>query len=75
MRNAGASPIHSPTGPATAIEIGMSASETKKSRLDTRPSIDGGTRRCSSVPHTTCAPSKSTPQMNTATTITQSHEV
>ena len=75
MRNAGASPIASPTGPATAIEIGISASETKKSRLDTRPSIAGGTRRCSSVPHTTCAPSNSTPTMNSAMTMTQSHDV
>ena len=53
----------------------MSASETKKSRLETRPSIDGGTRRCRSVPHTTWAPSNSTPTMKSATTMTHSHDV
>ena len=52
IRNAGAMPIASPTGPAIAMETGISASETKKSRLDTRPSRAGGTRRCSRVPQT-----------------------
>ena len=48
-------PIHSPTGPAIAIDTGIRASETKKSRLETRPSRCGGTRRCSSVPQMTIA--------------------
>ena len=65
----------SPTGPATAIEMGISASETKKSRLDTRPSIAGGTRICSSVPHNTCAPENSSPQTNSAANMMPSHEV
>ena len=36
-----------------AIDSGMSASETKKSRLEMRPSMCRGTRRCSSVPQMT----------------------
>ena len=72
MRNAWAMPIVSPTGPAIAIDTGINANETKKSRLDTRPSIAGGTRRCSRVPHSTCAPENSRPQVNSAITITHS---
>ncbi len=40
-------------GPATAIDSGMRASETKKSRLEMRPSMCRGTRRCSRVPQIT----------------------
>ena len=61
-----------PPGPAIAIETGIRASDTKKSRLDTRPSRAAGTRRCSRVPHSTWAPEKMNPQVNSAITITQS---
>ena len=67
----GGMPIHSPTGPATAMDTGISASETKKSRLETRPSRCGGTRRCSSVPQMTIAACPVKPTANDATAITQ----
>ena len=57
-------PIVSPTGPANAIDTGISASDTKKSRLDTRPSMAGGTRRCSSVPQRPAPRRTATPQTN-----------
>ncbi len=41
-------------GPASAMDTGISASETKKSSEETRPSMCGGTRRCRSVPQMTC---------------------
>ena len=50
----------------------MKASETKKSRLVTRPSRAGGTRRCSSVPQITCGALNSPPSTKPATTIGQS---
>jgi len=56
----------SPTGPATAIDTGMSARLTKKSRLDTRPSRAGGTRRWSSVPQMTLAADDSAPTTSSA---------
>ena len=59
------------TGPAMAIDSGMNASDTKKSRLDTRPSMCGGTRRCSSVPQMTIGAEKQTPTTKTAAAITQ----
>ena len=68
-------PIHSPTGPATAMDTGISASETKKSRLDTRPSRCGGTRRCSSVPQMTIAADPVKPTAKAAAAITHSWSV
>ena len=53
----------------------MKASETKKSRLETRPSSSGGTRRCSSVPQMTVAAWYEKPTMNSATTMTHSWSV
>ena len=41
------------TGPATAMETGMSERDTKKSRDEMRPSMCTGTRRWSSVPQMT----------------------
>ena len=41
------------SGPAMAMETGMNAIETKKSRLATRPIISIGTSRCSNVPQMT----------------------
>jgi len=38
---------NSESGPAMAIETGMNAIETKKSRLATRPIMSSGTNRCS----------------------------
>ena len=57
----------SATGPASAIDTGIRASETKKSRLDTRPSMADGTRRCSRVPHSTWPLEKANPTTNRAT--------
>ena len=65
-------PTRSPTGPASAIDTGISASDTKKSRLDTRPSRCAGTRRCSSVPQMTIAAASVMPTTRLATTITHS---
>jgi hypothetical protein len=65
-------PISSLTGPASAMDTGMNDSETKKSRLETRPSIAGGTRRCSRVPQMTVAASKVAPTAAAATTMTHS---
>jgi hypothetical protein len=56
----------SAAGPARAMETGMRASETKKSRLETRPSRCGGTRRCSSVPQMTMPMPPVAPKMNNA---------
>ena len=56
----------SAAGPARAMETGMRASETKKSRLETRPSRCGGTRRCSSVPQMTMPMPPVAPKMNRA---------
>ena len=61
--------------PASAIDSGMKLSETKKSRLDTRPSRAGGTRRCSSVPQMTMPAWKTAPMTPPATTIGQSSVV
>ena len=47
------SPIASATGPASAMDTGISETLTKKSSEATRPSRCGGTRRCSSVPQMT----------------------
>src|SRR5215203_2755685 len=44
-----------PARPAIAMETGIRASETKKSRLDTRPRRPSGTRRWSRVPQITIA--------------------
>ncbi len=49
------------SGPTIANDSGMNASDTKKSRLDTRPSISVGTRRCSSVPQITIPAPSVTP--------------
>ena len=56
----------SAAGPARAMETGIRASETKKSRLETRPSMCGGTRRCSSVPQMTMPMPPVAPKMNRA---------
>jgi hypothetical protein len=71
IRNSTGSPSDSPAGPATAIDTGMNASETKKSRLETRPSMAAGTRRCSSVPQITTPPLNAAPTRNAAITMTQ----
>jgi sorbitol-specific phosphotransferase system component IIBC len=68
-------PIHSPTGPATAMDTGIRASETKKSRLETRPSRCGGTRRCSRVPQMTIAADPVNPTTKAASPITHSRSV
>ena len=47
----------------------MKASDTKKSRLDTRPSIAVGTRRCRSVPQMTMPAPSVTPTTNDASAI------
>jgi hypothetical protein len=67
----GVSPISSLTGPARAIDSGMNDSETKKSRLEIRPSSAGGTRRCSSVPQMTMPAWNVAPMTAPATSITQ----
>ena len=53
----------------------MSASETKKSRLDTRPRSSGGTRRCSRVPQITVAEENPKPVMKTTTAMTHNWSV
>ena len=53
----------------------MNASETKKSRLDTRPSISLGTRRCSSVPQMTMPAPSVKPMTNVATAINVNDDV
>ena len=65
-------PMASLTVPASAIDSGMRLSEVKKSRLDTRPSRAGGTRRCSSVPQMTVAAWNVAPIAPAATTISHS---
>ena len=68
-RNTVVSPTTSPTVPASAIESGMKLRDTKKSRLDTRPSSAAGTRRCSSVPQMTMPAWKTAPMTAPAATI------
>src|SRR3954449_13406182 len=63
------------SGPTIANDTGMNASDTKKSRLDTRPSISGGTRRCSSVPQMTPAAPSVTPTTNVANAINENDDV
>ena len=53
-------------GPARAMEMGISARDTKKSRLETRPSKCGGTRRCRSVPQRTIPMPPVAPKTNSA---------
>lgn len=50
----------SESGPAMAIETGMNAIETKKSRLATRPIMSSGTNRCSNVLHDNASPGECT---------------
>ncbi|BDB62956.1 hypothetical protein RDE2_47500 [Rhodococcus sp. RDE2] len=57
-------------GPVTAIDTGMRASETKKSRLATRPIMPSGTRLCSRVPHRTMPAASANPMTNVATIMT-----
>src|SRR3954453_2755672 len=71
-RNVVVRPIAPPTVPASAIDSGMKLSETKKSRLATRPSRAGGTRRCSSVPQMTVPASNVAPMTAPAAIRTQS---
>src|SRR5689334_1879817 len=63
------------SGPATANDTGMNASDTKKSRLETRPSISRGTRRCSSVPQITLPAPSVTPTTNVAAAINGNDDV
>ncbi len=63
------------SGPTIANDTGMNASDTKKSRLDTLPSISGGTRRCSSVPQMTMPAPSVTPTMNVASAISGNDDV
>lgn len=63
------------SGPAIANDTGMNASDTKKSRLETRPSISVGTRRCSSVPQMTMPAPSVKPMTNVATAINGNDEV
>src|SRR5689334_1067678 len=63
------------SGPTIANDTGMNASDTKKSRLDTRPSISVGTRRCSSVPQMTMPAPSVTPMTNVAAAINGNDEV
>ena len=63
------------SGPTIANDTGMNASETKKSRLDTRPSISVGTRRCSSVPQMTMPAPSVKPITNVATAISGNDDV
>src|SRR3954453_22699759 len=65
-------PITSLTVPARAMDSGMKLSDTKKSRLDTRPSSAGGPRRCSSVPQMTMPAWKVAPMTAPAAIMTQS---
>ncbi|BBY46168.1 hypothetical protein MCEL_44630 [Mycolicibacterium celeriflavum] len=58
------------SGPTIANDSGMNARETKKSRLETRPSIAVGTRRCSSVPQMTMPAPSVNPTTNVAAAIT-----
>ena len=58
-------------GPASAMETGIRASDTKKSRLETRPSRCGGTRRCSRVPQMTMPTLPVAPKMNRAAATAQ----
>src|SRR4029079_10826281 len=63
------------TGPTIANDTGMNASDTKKSRLDTRPSISAGTRRWSSVPQMTMPSPSVTPMTKVANAITGNDDV
>ena len=67
IANVALNPIASPTGPAMAIDNGIRARLTKKSRLDTRPNSAGGTRLWSSVPQMTLAAEDNAPTRNNAT--------
>lgn len=62
-------PTSSLTGPASAIDRGISERDRKKSRLETRPSSSGGTRRWSSVPQMTMPAWKVAPMTAPATSI------
>jgi hypothetical protein len=53
----------------------MNASDTKKSRLDTRPNIARGTRRCSNVPQITMPAPSVTPTTNVAAAINGNDDV
>ena len=63
------------SGPTIANDTGMNASETKKSRLDTLPSICVGTRRCSSVPQITMPAPSVMPMTNVAAVISGHDDV
>ena len=63
------------SGPTIANDKGMNASDTKKSRLDTRPSISVGTRRCNNVPQMTIPAPSVTPMQNVANAINGNDEV
>jgi hypothetical protein len=54
-------PKAAPAGPAIAMETGVKARETKKSRLETRPRRPSGTRCWSRVPQITVAPDMAAP--------------
>ncbi|OLT38098.1 hypothetical protein BJF82_09120 [Kytococcus sp. CUA-901] len=66
---------HLATGPATAIETGIIASDTKKSSELTRPSIERGTRRCSRVPQMTMPTPSPTPNTKSTRPISQKSSV
>ena len=61
----------SAAGPASAMDTGISASDTKKSRLEIRPSRCGGTRRWSSVPQITMPTLPVAPNTNNAAPMAQ----
>jgi hypothetical protein len=63
-------PIACETGPASAIEIGIRLTETKKSSEATRPSMCAGTRVWRSVPQITIGAENIAPSTNAATTTT-----
>ena len=65
--NTAVMPNASAAGPASAIEAGISASDTKKSRLETRPRSASGTRRWRSVPQITIPTPSVTPTTIAAT--------
>ena len=53
----------------------MSSIETKKSMLETRPSMWRGTRRCRSVPHSTILAPSPVPTHGRHSTMTQNESV
>ena len=53
------------------MDTGIRLSDTKKSSDETRPTSAAGTRRCSSVPHTTIGAENSAPQTKAATATSQ----